>query len=376
MPLKKSISQNSPAAEAGADQQQTSVNARRPRGERCQDPTFIELKKAASKLPRHFPEGGMELKRSLLQVATTGAAFFAMLALMAVVSGTMYWLTLLLAIPTAGLLVRLFIVQHDCGHGSYFKLKSSNDILGNMISVLTLTPYGNWSRSHAAHHATSGNLDRRGRGDVITMTVEEYQELSPLGRLGYRLFRNPIIMNFIGAPVNFIILQRLPTGRSWRNRDDRNSILALNLALVVVFGIPMVLFGVGKVLSIYVPMMTIAAWAGGWLFYVQHQFEGTCWERDENWDFHSASVIGSSYFELPPLLRWFTGSIGLHHIHHLCSRIPNYRLQAIHEAFPEISSMAHRLNMVQSLKCWRLALWDEKNNKLIGFSDLKHQAVS
>lgn len=344
---------------------------RRSRADRCKDPVATELKKAASKLPRHFPEGGMEFKRSLLQVATTGTAFFVMLGLMAAVSGTMYWLTLLLAIPTAGLLVRLFIVQHDCGHGSYFKLKSSNDLLGRMISVLTLTPYDNWRRSHSAHHATSGNLDRRGQGDVMTMTVAEYQAMSPMGRLGYRLFRSPIIMNFIGAPVNFILLQRLPTGRSWTDPDARNSILALNFALVVVFGIPMAMFGVVKVLSIYVPMMTIAAWIGGWLFYVQHQFEGTCWERDENWDFHSASVIGSSYFELPPLLRWFTGSIGLHHIHHLCSRIPNYRLQEIHEAFPEISAMAHRINIIQSFKCWRLALWDEENNKLVGFSDLK-----
>lgn len=335
-----------------------------------------DLKKIATRLSRHYPECGIDLGRSLFQVITTAIAFFAMLGVMSAVAGQMYWLTLLLAIPTAGLLVRLFIVQHDCGHGSYFKSKASNDTLGRLISVLTLTPYDHWRRSHAAHHATSGNLDRRGQGDVMTITVEEYQELSPLGRLGYRLYRNPLVMILIGAPVNFIILQRIPMGRGARDRDSRNSILALNVAILIAFGIPMAFFGIGKVLTVYLPVMTIAAWIGGWLFYVQHQFEGTTWSRNEEWDFHKASIIGSSYFELPTILRWFTGSIGLHHIHHLCCRIPNYRLQAIHDAFPELSAMAQRINILESIKCWRLALWDESQSRLVSFRDLKRQAAS
>ncbi|MHA7872534.1 MAG: fatty acid desaturase, partial [Hyphococcus sp.] len=279
-----------------------------------------------------------ETGRSLAQLLTTFAPFLALLGVMtAAAMNDLYWLTLLLAVPTAGLLVRLFIVQHDCGHGAYFRSRRANDILGRMISVLTMTPYDHWRRSHAAHHATSGNLDRRGQGDVVTMTVEEYQAASPLARLGYRLYRHPLIMIVIGAPVNFIILQRLPLGRGARDRASRRSILLLNLGLVAVFGTAMALFGAGTVFAVYAPVMVSAAWIGGWLFYVQHQYEGAYWERDDAWRFQDASLAGSSFFDLPPVLRLFTGNIGLHHVHHLCSRIPNYRLQCCVEAFPDIS---------------------------------------
>ena len=325
---------------------------------------------AAQALPQ-LKTYGADAKRSILQFIFTLTPFVALLALMGAVSQTMYWLTLLLAVPAAGLLVRLFIVQHDCGHGSYFKSRAANDALGRLISVLTLTPYDHWRRSHAYHHAASGNLDRRGQGDVVTMTVDEYKALTPLGRLGYRLYRNPLIMILIGAPLNFVIFQRMPLGRGFRDRASRRSIMGLNLAILAVFGAPMLFFGVLPVLAVYLPVIVIAAWIGGWLFYVQHQFEGAYWKREDDWDFRKASLEGSSYLELPGVLQWFTGNIGLHHIHHLCSRVPNYRLQACVDAFPELNRAAKRITIRDSLKCSRLALWDEAEGRMVSFQETR-----
>lgn len=289
-----------------------------------------------------------------------------------------YWVSLLLAVPTAGLLVRLFIFQHDCGHGSFFKSRIANSLLGRFLSVFTMTPYDHWKRSHAMHHATSGNLDKRGSGDVPTITVGEYLALSPLKRLGYRLFRNPIIMILFGAPINFIVLQRLPLGRAFSERNSRDSIIGLDLLLLAAFGAPMFFLGIVPVLSLYLPVMIIASWIGGWLFYIQHQFEETYWRREAEWNFHESAVAGSSYFDLPRVLQWFTGNIGLHHFHHLCSRIPNHRLQECVDAYPELHVMAKRITLLESLKCWRLSLWDEESRRLIGISDLERgqQAAS
>lgn len=298
---------------------------------------------------------------------TTAAPFIALLIVMGNATRDRYWLTLLLAIPTAGLLVRLFIIQHDCGHGSFFRSRLANDLLGRALCVLTLTPYGEWRKGHAMHHAASGNLDRRGWGDVETMTVHEYPTATPLKKLGYRLFRNPFIMVLLGAPINFIVLQRLPRGRTFRDRAARRSVILLNFALAVVFGLPMLVWGVVSVLATYLPVMIIASWIGNWLFYVQHQFEDTYWKRDAEWNFHVAALRGSSYFDLPPILQWFSGNIGLHHIHHLCSRIPNYRLQACLDAVPELRRIAKRITLRDSLTCWRLALWDEQRHLLEHF---------
>jgi omega-6 fatty acid desaturase (delta-12 desaturase) len=322
-------------------------------------------------LSRRFKAYGPVVRRSVLQLATTGALFIALLVVMAAASDDQYWLTLLLAVPAAGLLVRLFIIQHDCGHGSYFKSRAANDGLGRALSVLTLTPYGNWSQGHAAHHASTGNLDWRGRGDVETWTVAEYQAAAPLRKLLYRLYRSPLVMVILGAPINFILLQRLPLGRAFRDRQSRRSILSLNLALVVTFGLACALIGVRPVAMTYLPMMIIASWIGNWLFYVQHQFEQTHWERDADWDFHVAALDGSSYFKLPPVLQWFSGNIGLHHVHHLCSRVPNYRLQACLDAAPELQGVAKVITLRESLGCWRLALWDERRRLLVGFEDVR-----
>lgn len=322
-----------------------------------------------------FKAYGADLKLSLFQLITTSAPFFALLVVMVMATQGQYWLTLLLAIPTAGLLVRLFIIQHDCGHGSYFRSRAANDFVGRALCVLTLTPYASWKQGHAAHHASNGNLDRRGRGDVEMLTVAEYQALSPLKRLGYRLYRNPFVMVLLGAPINFILLQRLPTGAAFRDRAASRSIMLLNLSLVVVFGLPMLMIGVVPVLATYLPVMIMASWIGNWLFYVQHQFEGTYWESDGDWNFHTAALQGGSYFKLPPVLQWFSGNIGLHHVHHLCSRVPNYRLQACLDSAPALDVIARRITLRESLGCWRLALWDEQRRLLVQFRDLKVHGV-
>lgn len=325
-------------------------------------------------LSRRFKAYRADVKRSIFQLITTVTPFIALLVVMAATSPGRYWLTLLLAVPAAGLLVRLFIIQHDCGHGSFFKSRAANDSLGRALSVLTLTPYGSWSHDHAAHHASTGNLDRRGSGDVETWTVAEYQASAPLKKLVYRLFRNPFVMVLLGAPINFIVLQRLPLGNAFRHRKSRRSVLSLDLALLVAFGFFCAMFGVLPVLGTYLPVMIVASWIGNWLFYVQHQFERTYWERDGDWNFHTAAVAGSSYFRLPPILQWFSGNIGLHHVHHLSSRIPNYHLQACLDAAPELHGVAKLITLRTSLGCWRLALWDEHKHLLVGFRDLKPTA--
>lgn len=322
-------------------------------------------------LSRRFKAYGTDLKRSLFQLVTTATPFLALLIVMAMASDGHYWLTLLLSIPTAGLLVRLFIIQHDCGHGSFFTSRAANDLLGRTLCVFTLTPYGSWKQGHAAHHASTGNLQRRGRGDVDMLTIAEYEALGPLKKLGYRLYRNPLVMVLLGAPIYFVLLQRLPTGPAFRDRDARRSILSLDVALVIAFGLLMAMIGVVPVLATYLPVIIIASWFGSWLFYVQHQFEGAYWEQDSAWNFHTAALTGSSYFELPPVLQWFSGNIGLHHVHHLCSRIPNYRLQACLDTAPELDGIAKRITLRESFGCWRLALWDEQRRLMVGFRDAK-----
>jgi omega-6 fatty acid desaturase (delta-12 desaturase) len=319
-------------------------------------------------LSRRFKAYAADTKRSVLQVATTATLFVGLLVVMGAVPRDHYWLTLLLAFPAAGLLVRLFIIQHDCGHGSFFGRRAANDYLGRALSIVTLTPYGSWSQGHAAHHASTGNLDRRGRGDVETWTVAEYRDSTLLRKLFYRLYRNPFVMVGLGAPLNFIVLQRLPFHR---NRESRRSIISLDLALIAVFGVACILFGVARVFSTYLPVIVIGSWVGNWLFYVQHQFDRTEWERDDDWNFHVASLSGSSYFKLPPVLQWFSGNIGLHHIHHLCSRVPNYHLQDCVDAAPELRHISRIVTLRESLGCWRLALWDERRRVLVRFRDAR-----
>lgn len=313
---------------------------------------------------------GADTRRSLFQLVSTGAAFLAMGATLIFSIDYSYWITLLLAIPSAGLLVRLFIIQHDCGHGSFFKSRLANDMVGRLTSIFTLTPYGFWRQSHAVHHAGSGNLERRGIGDVDTLTVREYLNLPRLKRIGYRLYRNPLVLLIIGAPVHFLLLQRLPQGVRDPSPSAWSSVLSLNAVIFVVYGLLIALIGAKLFFMAFLPVAIISAWVGGWMFFIQHQFEGTHWDTDEAWDFRVAALYGSSYYVLPRVIQWFTGNIGLHHIHHLCSKVPNYRLQECLEASPDLQNL-NRLTFWQSLKCVRLALWDEAQRKLVGFSHLK-----
>lgn len=325
-------------------------------------------------LSQRFKAYGPDPKRSIFQLVTTGVPFLALLIAMAMLADR-YPLSLLLALPAAGLLVRLFIIQHDCGHGSFFKSRAANDFVGRILGVLTLTPYNSWKLAHAAHHASTGNLDRRGRGDVDTLTVAEYEASSPIKKLAYRLYRNPLVMVLLGAPINFIVLQRIPRGHGFRDIKSRRSILLLDCSLLLAFGAACAVFGVLTVLGTYLPVIIIASWIGNWLFYVQHQFEDAHWERDGEWNFHVAAMSGSSYFKLPKILQWFSGNIGLHHVHHLCSRIPNYRLQACLNAAPELNCVGRVVTLRESLGCWRLALWDERQNRLVSFRDSRLQTA-
>ncbi|NOT71423.1 MAG: fatty acid desaturase [Hyphomicrobium sp.] len=283
---------------------------------------------------------------------------------------TAYWATLLMAIPAGGLLVRAFIIQHDCGHGSFFGSRTWNDFVGRCMSVLTMAPYGLWKREHAVHHASSGNLDRRGAGDIDTLTVREYQALSNFGKFRYRFYRNPLFLFAFGVPAYFLIVQRLPWFHALKPAEAFKSVMGLNIGLALFYGPLIYAFGVTDVLSVVVPMVVVASAAGGWLFFIQHQFEDTIWEKADGWDFQVAALMGSSFYDLPKVLNWFTGNIGLHHIHHLNSMIPNYRLQACLNASPELKSI-NRLTIMQSLHCANLKLWDENRRRLIRFDEIQ-----
>lgn len=309
-------------------------------------------------------------RMAVSQMLSTLVPLAVLIAAMFATVETAYWATLLMAFPAAGLLVRAFIIQHDCGHGSFFSSRPLNDFVGRCMSVLTMAPYSLWKREHAQHHATSGNLDRRGAGDINTMTVEEYKSLTAFGKLQYRIYRNPIVLFGFGVPFYFMILQRLPWFHALNPKEAIRSVIGLNIALAVFYAPFVYAFGFANVLWVVLPVVHIASATGGWLFFVQHQFEETVWEKADGWDFQVAALMGSSYYALPKVLNWFTGNIGLHHIHHLNSMIPNYRLQACIAESPELKNI-NRLTIADSLMCARLKLWDQANNRLIGFDELR-----
>ena len=313
---------------------------------------------------------GADAKRSLIQVVGTALSFAALCAGIFLCIERAPWAIPFLTLPAAGMLVRLFIIQHDCGHGSFFESRAMNDLLGRLISVATMTPYGYWRRAHAQHHATSGDLSRRGFGDITTLTVEEYRELSLGRRVAYRLYRNPVVLLVFGPPFHFMIGQRSPWSTPYSFCEVWKSVLSLNLGAVIVYGLVVSVVGWKPLLITYLPVMVIASCAGGWLFFVQHQFADTYWAQGDDWDFHASALKGSSYYVLPRIFCWFTGNIGLHHIHHLCGKIPNYRLQECLDGSPELRQTS-RLNFRQSLRCIRLTLWDEAKGKLVGFRELK-----
>ena len=312
-----------------------------------------------------------DLRRSLVQLVNTFIPYVALWYLMVRSLEVSYWLTLGLAVLAAGFLMRIFIFFHDCGHGSFFRSRKANDTLGIITGVLTFTPYYAWRHSHAVHHATAGDLDRRGGGDVWMLTAREYLAAPLWKRLAYRAFRFPLLTFVIGPPLMFLVVARFPTPGG--GKRERNSVLATDLALLGVAALMSFVIGLKAYLMIQLPVTIFASMAGVWMFYVQHQFEGTYWERHANWDFATAALKGSSYYQLPGVLRWFTGSIGFHHIHHLGPRIPNYKLKECYEKSP-ILQQVKPLTPLSSLKSLRLRLWDEDNRRLIGFGALKNLA--
>jgi len=279
------------------------------------------------------------------------------------------WASLLIAIPAAGFLLRLFLIQHDCGHGTFFAHRLANDWVGRVIGILTLTPYDCWRRTHAMHHAATGNLDRRGIGDVDTLTVCEYRARSRWGRLKYRLYRHPLIMFGVGPAYLFLFQHRLPLGLMHKGWLPWASTMATNVAIAIIVAALCWFIGIKAFLLVHVPIILLAATAGVWLFYVQHQFEQTTWERNERWYLHEAALYGSSHYDLPPLLRWFTANIGIHHVHHLCSRIPYYRLPRVLRDHPELGEIG-RVTLLQSFRLVRLVLWDEAQRRLVSFGEI------
>lgn len=284
--------------------------------------------------------------------------------------GYSYWLALPFIIVAAGFMIRTFIIFHDCGHGSFFRSKKANNFWGTVTGILTFTPYHYWRASHARHHATSANLDQRGFGDVWMMTVKEYQNASKFERLKYRLYRNPLVMFLLGPLFMSLITHRLVRHKA--NRAERLSVYFTNLGiLVMAVGISWAI-GWKAYLAIQLPIMFMAQVMGIWLFYVQHQFEGVYWAPQQDWDFVAASLHGGSYYALPKVLNWFTGSIGYHHVHHLNSRIPNYYLAKCHEEVKELQ-VAPKVGIWKGLKSLGYRLWDEEQNRLVGFGVLRQK---
>ena len=309
-------------------------------------------------------------RRGVLELLCTALPFLALVA--GVFFGLVHkiWPALVLVLPASAFLVRLFIIQHDCGHGSYFNTRWANDLLGRIIGVFTFTPYAFWRRDHAMHHATSSNLSRRGVGDITTLTVREYLARSAPRRLLYRLYRHPLTLFVVGPLYQFLLLHRIPRGSPYRNREGWLSVVGTNAALATILAVTVLLLGWRTVVVGYLPIATLAGSIGIWLFYVQHQFESTYWCHEPEWNFESAAFEGCSFYDLPGVLRWLTGHIGFHHIHHLAIKVPSYRLRAAYEAIPAFRQ-ARRLGLRDSFWCWRLALWDEQRGKLVPFRDLR-----
>jgi acyl-lipid omega-6 desaturase (Delta-12 desaturase) len=309
--------------------------------------------------------------RAILQMVTTLVPLAAVFWLMYRSLALPYIVTLLLAFPAAGLLVRTFIIMHDCGHGSFFRSRRANEIVGWITGVLTLTPFAQWRKDHALHHASSGDLDRRGHGDIETITVKEYFASTPKQQKRYRFVRNPWVMLGLG-PIYLMLSQRRMIKGTQVNDIQRFSVMSTNLAIIAIIAGFSWWIGFVPFMAIYFPAIFIAASAGIALFYVQHQFEDTYWLQHKEWDYATAAIRGSSYFKLNPVLQWFTGNIGLHHVHHLGPRIPNYNLKRCHdenELFHEVTI----LTLAGAMKTLRLGLWDEENGRLIRFKEFDAQ---
>ncbi|XXJ20320.1 fatty acid desaturase [Desulfovibrio caledoniensis] len=315
--------------------------------------------------PYAKPDNG----RAVWQIVDTYLPYFGIWGLLIYLlkSGASFFVIVPLLILAALVLVRIFIIFHDCTHGSFFASRRANTILGYFSGFLTFTPFTYWQHNHMVHHGTYANLDKRGVGDLWTLTVNEYLALSPAKRLAYRLYRNPLIFLGIGPGYSFLITQRFLY--NWEGRQERFSATVTNVAIVMIVALASLTIGFKTYLIIQVPIMLIAGAAGVWLFYVQHQFEGVYWAHQDEWDPARAAMDGSSYYKLPKVLQWFTGNIGLHHVHHVLPRIPNYRLQECYDAIPDMQKV-QALTFLKSLRSLKLNLWDEEQRKLVSFASL------
>ena len=308
------------------------------------------------------------LRRSLWQLVNSVVPYLALWALMIWTLDQSYWLTLALAVVAAGFLVRIFIIFHDCGHGSFFRSRRANRLTEFVTGVLVFTPYRQWRYQHAVHHATSGDLDRRGTGEIWTLTVQEYLEASRWKRFSYRLVRNPFVLLALAPSFVFLVQQRFPS-RTLPKRE-RRGVHWTNGALLAIAVLMSLTIGIKAYVLIQLPVMMLAAGAGVWLFYVQHQFEDVQWERQTNWDYAQAALHGSSFYKLPKVLQWFTGNIGFHHIHHLSPAIPNYNLEGCHKESP-IFQQVKPITLWRSMRSLSLRFWDEQRRKLVGYGRLR-----
>ncbi|MBS4176839.1 fatty acid desaturase [Lederbergia citrea] len=307
-------------------------------------------------------------KNSIRQVINTFVPFIALWILAYQSLSISYILTAVFCIVAAGFLVRIFIIFHDCTHGSFFKNRTANRILGTITGVLTLFPFEQWKRSHSIHHATSGNLDKRGTGDVWVMTIDEYLEATPMQRLAYRIYRNPFVMFGLGPIYVFLISNRFNVKDA--RKKERNNTYLTNLLIVGISGLLCWAIGWQSFLLVQFPIFFISGSLGIWLFYVQHQFEDSYFENQDDWDYVKAAMDGSSYYKLPKVLQWLTGNIGFHHIHHLSPRVPNYYLEELHNTNPRLQDVP-TITIKKSLTSLHFRLWDEKNKNFIGFKELK-----
>ncbi len=319
------------------------------------------------------PFFGADTRRSLIQLLVSAGPFLGLWALAYWALDVSYWLAVLFGLGAGSFLMRLFMIQHDCGHNTFFKSRIARNALGFLIGVLTLTPYEYWRKTHAHHHAHSGDLDHRGFGDIDTLTLQEYFVRSFWGRLAYRVYRNPLILCGPGAVFHFVVFHRFPWNVPGAWKRAWKSVWMTNLALAAVITIMVAAIGLEDFLLVHGPVLLFTCAAGVWLFYVQHQFENTYWHRTDSWNYFDAALGGSSYLALPKPLEWLTASIGIHHVHHLSVRIPYYRLREAMEAVPELQNPT-RVTMWDSIRLMSLALWDEAEERLVSFREAKRLA--
>ena len=310
-----------------------------------------------------------DLKRSIAQIVDTFGPYFLLLTAMYFSLEYSYWITLALAIPAAGFQVRTFIIFHDCTHGSFFKSQKANDIVGILSGLLTLTPYYEWRHNHSIHHATGSDLDNRGTGDVWMLTVKEYLALTPWNRIKYRVYRNPFAMFIVGPLFMFFIAHRFTSEHSGP-REKRSVHWTTAVLALITIGMS---YAIGFVpfVKVMLPTIWIAGISGLWLFYVQHQFEGTYWVHHNEWNFFESALKGSSFYKLPKVLQFFSGNIGFHHIHHLSPKIPNYWLDNAQKEVPLFQSVKP-ITLFSSFRFLVLRLWDEEQQKLVGYPALKN----